>query len=91
MDEHFHAQIADFGLTRHSESTVTQSGALHYNFAAPELLGNWDEEEDVTESDDDEQLTTRTQQSDIYAFGCLYYEVSAPVVVPPSVELAPNA
>ena len=93
MDEHFHAQIADFGLTRHSEATVTKSGALHYNFAAPELFGNWDEEEDISESDDDEQLTSRTQRSDVYAFGCLYYEVSAPVrvVVPPSVELAPNA
>ncbi|KAF8324830.1 kinase-like domain-containing protein, partial [Amanita rubescens] len=75
LDSHFHAQIADFGLTRHSEATVTQSGALHYNFAAPELLGNWDEEEDVSESDDDGQLTARTQKSDVYAFGCLYYEV----------------
>ena len=90
MDEHFHAQIADFGLTRHSESTVTQSGALHYNFAAPELLGNWDEEEDVTESDDDGQLTARTQKSDVYAFGCLYYEVRAPVVVLPLVESNAN-
>ncbi|KAF8335275.1 kinase-like domain-containing protein [Amanita rubescens] len=75
LDSHFHAQIADFGLTRHSEATVTQSGALHYNFAAPELLGNWDEEEDVSESDDDGQLTARTQKSDVYAFGCLYYEI----------------
>jgi len=87
LDSHFHAQIADFGLTRHSESTVTQSGALHYNFAAPELLGNWDEEEDVSESDDDRQLTARTQKSDVYAFGGLYYEVSVPAVVLPLVEL----
>ena len=76
MDSYFHVQIADFGLTRHSESTATQSGALHYNFAAPELLGNWDEEEDVSESDDDGKSTTRTQKSDVYAFGCLYYEES---------------
>ncbi|KAF8351860.1 kinase-like domain-containing protein [Amanita rubescens] len=87
LDSHFHAQVADFGLTRHSEATVTQSGALHYNFAAPELLGNWDEEEDVSESDDDGQLTARTQKSDVYAFGCLYYEVSAPVVGLPFVGL----
>ena len=71
LDNDFHVQIADFGLTRHSESTVTQSGALHYNFAAPELF-----EDDVSDSSDDAQLMTRTQKSDIYAFGCLYYEVS---------------
>ena len=76
MDSHLHAQIADFGLTRHSEATVTRSGALHYNFAAPELLGNWDEEDEVSDSEDDGQLTARTQKSDVYAFGCLYYEVS---------------
>ena len=77
LDADFHAQIADFGLTRHAEATVTQSGALHYHFAAPELLRNWarDEEEGTSESDDDGQLTTRTQKSDVYAFGCLYYEV----------------
>ena len=87
MDSHFHAQIADFGLTRHSEATVTQSGVLHYNFAAPELLGNWDEEEDVSESDDDGQLTARMQKSDVYVFGCLYYEASGLIIVPPLVEL----
>lgn len=69
MDECFHVKIADFGLTRHLEATVTKSGALHHNFAAPELFGDWDAEED-TEDD-----VARTQKSDIYAFSCLYYEV----------------
>ena len=78
LDANFHVQIADFGLTRHVEATVTRSGALHYNFAAPELLGDLNELEDefVSESEEYGQLTTRTQKSDIYAFGCLYYEVS---------------
>jgi len=77
LDANFHVQIADFGLTRHVEATVTPSGALHYNFAAPELLGDLDEleGEDVSESDDYGQFATRTQKSDIYAFGCLYYEI----------------
>ena len=64
MDHNFHVQIADFGLTRLSEATATRSGALHINFAAPELFGS---------TGDD--ATVRTQKSDVYAFGCLYYEV----------------
>ncbi|KAF8722714.1 hypothetical protein AX14_009652 [Amanita brunnescens Koide BX004] len=39
LDANFRVKIADFGLTRYSESTVTHSGALHYNFAAPEPFG----------------------------------------------------
>ena len=70
LDANFHVQITDFGLTRLSESTNTRSGALHLNFAAPELLGF---SEDDDPSDDD--VPIRTQMSDIYAFGCLYYEV----------------
>jgi serine/threonine protein kinase len=64
LDHNFHVQIADFGLTRLSEATATRSGALHNNFAAPELFG-------LTDDDDD----GRTHKSDVYAFGCLYYEV----------------
>ncbi|KAF8339478.1 kinase-like domain-containing protein, partial [Amanita rubescens] len=69
LDPEFHVQIADFGLTRLSEATATQSGALHYNFAAPELFGYTEVEDDA---DDD---TARTYKSDVFAFGRLYYEI----------------
>ena len=46
-------------------------GALHHNFAAPELFGYTDDDRD-----DRANSTARTQESDVYAFGCLYYEVS---------------
>jgi serine/threonine protein kinase len=70
LDANLHAQIADFGLTRLSEATNTRSGALHVNFAAPELFG-------YCEGDDseDDEVPIRTLKSDVYAFGCLYYEV----------------
>ena len=67
LDDGFHVRIADFGLTRMSEATATQSGTLHYNFAA-ELFGY----SSKTDSDDP---TNRTKMSDVFAFGCLYYEV----------------
>ena len=70
LDALFHVQIADFGLTWHLEATVTKSQVLHQNFAAPELFGDWD-----TEGYD--QSVARGQQSDIYAFCCLYYDVSS--------------
>jgi hypothetical protein len=72
LDDEFHAQIHDFGLSRHSDDTVTGSGVLHLNFAAPELLGCTDANTDKLE----EHSTARTQVSDVYSFGCLYYEVS---------------
>lgn len=70
LDDNFHVQVADFGLTRLSEATNTRSGALHLNFAAPELFG-------ISEDDDDpsNDPSPRTQMSDVYAFGCVFYEV----------------
>ena len=70
MDDNFHVQVADFGLTRLSEATNTRSGALHLNFAAPELFGELDNGEGPADDN-----RSRTQMSDVYAFACLYYEV----------------
>ena len=69
MDGNLHAQIADFGLTRISEATNTGTSARHLNFAAPELFGYCEGDES------EEEDPIKTQKSDVYAFGCLYYEV----------------
>ncbi|KAF8333300.1 kinase-like domain-containing protein [Amanita rubescens] len=69
LDDELHVQIADFGLTRLSEATNTQSGALHLNFAAPELFGFSDNDDSTNDT------PARTQMSDVYAFGCVYYEI----------------
>jgi serine/threonine protein kinase len=74
LDHEFHAQIADFGLTRLSGDPDTRTVALHYNFSAPELFGFFKEE--ISHSNDDAQPMVKTYKSDVYAFGCLYYEVS---------------
>ncbi|KAF8329633.1 kinase-like domain-containing protein [Amanita rubescens] len=70
LDDSLHVQIADFGLTRLSEATNSRTGALHPNFAAPELFG-FSQDNDQPFGD----VPTRTQMSDVYAFGCLYYEI----------------
>ena len=70
MDDAFHVQIADFGLTRVSDATRTRSGAMHPNFAAPELFGSLEDGDDPSADD-----LERTQMSDVYAFGCIYYQV----------------
>jgi serine/threonine protein kinase len=66
LDGDLHVQIADFGLTRLLDATNTQSGTKHINFAAPELFGS---------NDPSTVEPPRTQMSDVYAFGCLCYEV----------------
>jgi len=70
LDENLHVQIASFGLTRLSAATNTKSGFFSINVAAPELFG-------VSEDDDSfrDDVPLRTQMSDVYAFGCLYYEI----------------
>ncbi|KAF8710136.1 hypothetical protein AX14_013425 [Amanita brunnescens Koide BX004] len=66
LDASFHSQVADFGLTRHSDMTVTHSTAtLSLNFAAPELFG----------IEDSARKRAKTCQTDVYAFGCLYYQI----------------
>jgi hypothetical protein len=72
LDADFRVQIADLGLTRLLDATNTQSGAKHLNFAAPELFGCF---EDADDSDPPAEDPSRTQMSDVYAFGCIYYEV----------------
>ena len=80
LDSEFHCQITDFGSTRHSEVTVTRSTtALLFNYAAPELFGMCTtcRQFDCNGSHDgqDEQHRTKTMETDVYAFGCLYYAV----------------
>ena len=70
MDADLRVQIADFGLTRLLDATNTQSGAKHLNYAAPELFGSPDDADDPSAED-----PSRTQMTDVYAFGCIYYEV----------------
>ena len=50
------------------DATATASLEMSKYFAAPELLSI------------DEDKIRRTEKSDIYSFGCLYYEVSDPSV-----------
>ena len=76
LDDDLHVKIADFGLARHCDATATQSWALSYNFAAPELFGESDDDVLSSESDRDVQLMKKTFKTDIYAFACLYYEVA---------------
>ncbi|KAF8314400.1 kinase-like domain-containing protein, partial [Amanita rubescens] len=70
LDANLRVQIADFGLTRLLDATNTQSGAKHLNFAAPELFGCPEDADNPTAED-----PPRTQMSDVYAFGCIYYEI----------------
>ena len=77
LDSDFHCQITDFGLTRCSEATVawtTKTFVAHY--AAPELFGMCSVCNKMgCDGCHPEHRTTKTLETDVYAFGCLYYEV----------------
>lgn len=80
LDPELHCQITDFGLTRHSEATVAQSTTLFVaNFAAPELFGTCitcgQLVCDGCHEGNDVQHKGKTEKTDVYAFGCLYYAV----------------
>jgi serine/threonine protein kinase len=80
LDSGFHCQITDFGSTRHCDVTVTRSTTtLSFNFAAPELIGMCatcgELDCDESHNDEDEQHKIKTMETDVYAFGCLYYAV----------------
>ncbi|KAF8331207.1 kinase-like domain-containing protein, partial [Amanita rubescens] len=68
LDPEFHCQITDFGLTRHSEATVAwTTKSFVPSFAAPELFGMCGE-------------CGKTMETDVYAFGCLYYTIFFDIV-----------
>ncbi|KAF8324802.1 kinase-like domain-containing protein [Amanita rubescens] len=81
LDASFHSRITDFGLTRHSDVTITNSAtSLTLHFAAPELFGMCNKcgqfECDCRGTDlKDTHMRRKTSQTDVYAFGCLYYEI----------------
>ena len=80
LDSDLHCKIIDFGSTRHSEATgLLSTTALTLNFAAPELFGVCAKCGQSTckgcHGDRDVQHTIKTMETDVYAFGCLYYAV----------------
>ncbi|KAF8322438.1 kinase-like domain-containing protein [Amanita rubescens] len=80
LDSKFHCQITDFGSTRHFEATVTRSTtALSLNSAAPELFGMCIEcgqfDCDRFHEGREKQHSFKTMETDVYAFGCLYYAI----------------
>ena len=76
LDSKLHVQITDFGSTRHSESSVAQSTTTFLpSYAAPELFGMC-VKCGLMECDGcDVGHRSKTMETDVYAFGCLYYEV----------------
>ena len=81
LNNEFRCQITDFGSTRHFEAAVTRSTtALAMNFVAPELFGMCttcgSSDCDISLGDQAAwQKRCKTMETDIYAFGCLYYAV----------------
>ena len=80
IDSTFHCQITDFGSTRHAETAVTQSTtAISVHFAAPELFGMCTNccrpNCDGCHAGHRKEHTSKTKETDVYAFSSLYYAV----------------
>ena len=82
LDSEFHCHITDFGLTRQFESTIAQSTtAISINYAAPELLGMCPTCCMFECNGCSGQGKGKTMQTDVYAYGCVYYAVNFPTVL----------
>lgn len=77
LDADFHCQIADIGLTQNSDAIITLSASTFlFNYAAPELFITQSEnDDDILYEGQDSHKGSKTVETDIYAFGCLYYAV----------------
>ena len=77
IDPEFHCYITDFGLTRHIESTLSPSAtAISINYAAPELVGMCATCCTFECNGCPGHEKVKTTQTDVYAYGCLYYAVN---------------
>lgn len=74
LDSDLQVRISGFSLCRDSNAAATDDKSMSIRFAAPELLV-------------DEDKIRFTKKTDIYAFGCLYYEVRNPSMEPQSQRL----
>ena len=76
LDADFHCQIADIGLTSNTDAIITVApSAFLFNYTAPELFFTQSESDDELYEGHDSQKGSKTVETDIYAFGCLYYAV----------------
>ena len=78
LDSDFHCQISGLESAQHIDATSPSTPFLVVNFAAPELIGICNEcgGSGCNECHEDHD-TLNTKETDVYAFGCLYYSVSA--------------
>jgi len=77
LDSQLHCRIVDFGLTRHSDATATGNLAYTPHYAAPELFGRCSEcnQPQCNGCHGKREVLKKTMETDVYAFGCLYYAI----------------